>query len=387
MLDLQVVQLLGDHPQEARELAEHDHAVPLADHLGEVVEEPLELRAGHGGVLVVDDLRRQREHPQQRERREDGEPVAVHVPEQAQHLAALALEHAVVELAVGRLELHLEDLLLLGRQVLRHELLGAAQHERAHAAAQGRHPLGVLPGLDGGHVGLAEPAVAREQARHDDAQQRPQVAEGVLHRRAGDGQPEGGAQVAGHRVHLRGAVLQELCLVEDHPAPVESAVLAGVDPQERVAGDHHVRPRHLVRHGGAALAGGGVQDAHVEVRGELLGLGRPHGHHGARRDHEERRPLGPGLARVGEEREGLDGLAQAHVVGQDPAEVLLPQEREPAQALLLVGAQVGLQAGGARGLGEALDGGQTPDGGGPLRVLVHLVRELLEVLPEADLVP
>ena len=188
-------------------------------------------------------------------------------------------------------------------------------------------------------------------------------------------------------MHLRGAVLEELGLVEHHAAPVDPAELAGVDPQERVGGDHDVGARGLGGHVRAALADGGVQHTHVQVGGELLGLGGPHGHHGAGRDHEERRPLGPSLACVGEEREGLDGLAQAHVVGQDPAEVLLPQEREPAQALLLVGAQVGLQAGGARGLGEALDGGQTPDGGGPLRVLVHLVRELLEVLPEADLVP
>ena len=41
----------------------------------------------------------------------------------------------------------------------------------------------------------------------------------------------------------------------------------------------------------------------------------------------------------------LQGLAQAHVVGQDTAQAVGAQKLQPVQALLLVGAQLGLQAG------------------------------------------
>ena len=54
-----------------------------------------------------------------------------------------------------------------------------------------------------------------------------------------------------------------------------------------------------------------------------------------------RRAVRPG---VRDQRQGLDGLAEPHVVGQDPAEPALPEEREPAEPVELVGPQLRLDA-------------------------------------------
>ena len=51
---------------------------------------------------------------------------------------------------------------------------------------------------------------------------------------------------------------------------------------------------------------------------------------------------------VGKQGEGLHGLAQAHVVGENAAHAVLVEEGEPAVTLHLVGAQGGAQARGDR---------------------------------------
>ena len=55
---------------------------------------------------------------------------------------------------------------------------------------------------------------------------------------------------------------------------------------------------------------------------------------------------GAGAVRAGvrDQRQGLQRLAEPHVVGEDPAEPGLPQEGQPAEAVELVGPQLGLDA-------------------------------------------
>ena len=52
-------------------------------------------------------------------------------------------------------------------------------------------------------------------------------------------------------------------------------------------------------------------------------------------------------------RQGLQGFAQAHVVGQDARQLVRAQKLQPIQALLLVGPQSGLQARGCAHRGQA----------------------------------
>ena len=114
-----------------------------------------------------------------------------------------------------------------------------------------------------------------------------------------------------------------------------------------------MRPGHAF--GQRGLAGGGFGDGDdLRLGQEAFGLRRPVRDDGGRRDHEEGRERLDGgrgavlLDGVGEQGEGLHGLAQAHVVGEDAAHAMLVQEGEPAVALHLVGAQGGLQARGDR---------------------------------------
>ena len=85
-----------------------------------------ELRAGNVVVALVDEARIDAELAQERDRAQDREPVAVEVVDQAEDLLPLALQPGLVELAVARVELDLERLLLLRRQVGGDEFLGAA---------------------------------------------------------------------------------------------------------------------------------------------------------------------------------------------------------------------------------------------------------------------
>jgi hypothetical protein len=74
----------------------------------------------------------------------------------------------VVDLAVLGVEHDLEHLLLLGRQLGGHLLLGAPAHQRPDAPAQRGQHLGVAAALDRDPVVLGEPLRAREQPRRDD---------------------------------------------------------------------------------------------------------------------------------------------------------------------------------------------------------------------------
>ena len=73
--------------------------------------------------------------------------------------------------------------------------------------------------------------------------------------------------------------------------------------------------------------------------GEAARLVEPVGDHGGRR-HHQRRPV---RGAVEQQREGLHGLAKAHVVGQARARVPPGKPREPAEAVALIGAKLRLQ--------------------------------------------
>ena len=101
------------------------------------------------------------------------------------------------------------------------------------------------------------------------------------------------------------------------------------------------------------LTGGGFGNGHdLRLGQEAFRLRRPVRDDGGRRNHEEGcerldaltalgGTFGGGtvlLDGVGEQGESLHGFAQAHVVGENTAQTLLVQERQPLETLHLVGA-------------------------------------------------
>ena len=95
---------------------------------------------------------------------------------------------------------------------------------------------------------------------------------------------------------------------------------------------------------GVAPAGRGLADgADLDAGSEAGGFASPVLHDAGRGDDEEP-GVGIVLQDVEAQGEGLDGLPEAHVVGEDPAEPVAVQERQPVEALLLVVAERGVEA-------------------------------------------
>ena len=89
---------------------------------------------------------------------------------------------------------------------------------------------------------------------------------------------------------------------------------------------------------------------------------------------------------VVDQRQRLQGLAQPHVIGQNSAEAVLEQERQPSEALDLVGAQVRVQSGRDVDLGDGVDLAQARHEIRPGGVLRGLVGEFLEILVQRGLI-
>ena len=99
--------------------------------------------------------------------------LRVEVVDQAEHLLPLPLQVGLVEPLVPRVQLDLDHLLLLGRQLGRDGVLGPPQQERPDPSPELGQPGGVAVPLDRSAVVLGEPVGAREQARGGDARAAP----------------------------------------------------------------------------------------------------------------------------------------------------------------------------------------------------------------------
>ncbi len=226
---------------------------PSATISSQLHQQLIELARRHVRVLRIDQTGREAEHPQQRERAEDDEPVAVQILQEPEHLLALPLQHGVVQRAVGgRRARRSSSCSCLGgssgatSSFVRRRTSGRMRRRsRARRAARKGPPscvLGHLAELDRLHVLLSEAPRRREQTRRRQRQQRPQLGEAVLERRSGDREGHGRAQLA-HGAVLEGLrVLDELRLVEDDGGPLDRAELALVQAQQRVRRDRR-RPR------------------------------------------------------------------------------------------------------------------------------------------------
>ncbi len=112
--------------------------------------------------------------------------------------------------------------------------------------------------------------------------------------------------------------------------------------QQRIGGQDDVGAVDLVEQVHALLA---LQEQHLEARREARGFVEPVGHQAGRGDHQCRAGKTAGLFLGEDVGQRLHRLAETHIVGQDAAQVVLAQELHPGQAVELVVAQGGLQAG------------------------------------------
>ncbi|MNF55239.1 hypothetical protein D3C84_366940 [compost metagenome] len=230
----------------------------------------------------------------------------------------------------------------LGRQLARHLLLGAAQDEGFESPAQVRQALLVGLLLDRGAVVAGEARCVAEPAGHEEVEQRPEFAQVVFQRRAGQAQALPGLQLAGGQRGLAARILDVLRFVENQQLiglrrqRLEVARQQGVGGQDDVVLADQLEQRTPLRP---------VQGQHPELRGEVRGFVLPVGDQAGGHDDQRRAVQAPGLFLAEDMRQGLQGLAQAHVVGQHAADFQLGQRLHPGQAMQLIGPQGGLQAG------------------------------------------
>ena len=145
------------------------------------------------------------------------------------------------------------------------------------------------------------------------------------------------------RLHeLRVRVLHPVPLADDDVLPLDLAQHGLILHHELERGEQHVElaARHLLALDLLAHTRRALVDHHPDVRGPLDELVGPVGQRGERHHDQERAIILLHLHDVGDQRDRLDGLAQAHLVGQDAVEVVVVQGDHPLQALQLVCLQV-----------------------------------------------
>ena len=79
-----------------------------------------------------------------------------------------------------------------------------------------------------------------------------------------------------------------------------------------------------------------TEHKHGQARGPALQLQHPVGNGGQRHDNQIRAKIPLGLHQVGQQRDGLDGFTQPHLVGKDAIQLVVVERNKPFQPLQLV---------------------------------------------------
>mmetsp|Transcript_1818 Transcript_1818/g.5631 ORF Transcript_1818/g.5631 Transcript_1818/m.5631 type:complete len:386 (-) Transcript_1818:569-1726(-) len=249
--------------------------------------------------------------------------------------------------------LHQHDLLLLRWQVAQNVLLHPPQQVRLEHVVQ---LLDLLLGVNILIV-LQESLhlVVRKLFWVDEVHEHEELLQVVLQRGPRQDHPLLALELLQHSKELARAVLQPVALVHDHGPVAQLAQVLGsqvdhlVRRQDEVALHPALQRNTLLpfglAHGKLVLADdlavrcGPRVVHHVELRGPLLGLPLPIEQGGERGDDD----MGPGTPpgrQGGHQRDGLDRLAQAHLVPKDDVLPGLPRELQPVQPLKLVRVQL-----------------------------------------------
>ena len=101
---------------------------------------------------------------------------------------------------------------------------------------------------------------------------------------------------------------------------------------------------------------GPVEEEGFESGSEFFGLGFPVPDDGGGSENEGRELVGAAAGDLGlQVGEGLQGLAKAHIIGEDPVESVASEELHPVEAIKLVVAEIRLNRFGWLGPGKGRD--------------------------------
>lgn len=195
-------------------------------------------------------------------------------------------------------------------------------------------------------IALGEVAAGAEEVGVKEVEDGPEVVEAVFDGGAGEGEAVRGGEGAGGLGLAGGRVLDELGFVEDEGLPLDAAEAGIIAPEVAIGGEDDVDLTGAAKKGITQGTIGANVAVDAEAGGPVGKLAFPN-RQDSKRCHDE----GGGRARE-KKGDGLQGLAQAHVVSQADAEAVSGGLHEPADTLGLVGAEhlaEGKVAGGGRG--------------------------------------
>ncbi|MNJ42383.1 hypothetical protein D3C77_373530 [compost metagenome] len=184
-------------------------------------------------------------------------------------------------------------------------------------------------------LGIAQPT------RQQEMEQRPQLAQVVFQRRAAQAQALAGFELARGLGSLAARAFDVLGLVEDQHMQHQAFEVFQVLGQQRVGGQQQVVVLQFVEVFAPAQA---MQGQDAQAGGEALRFVLPIGDQAGGHHHHGRMVQTSGVFLGKQVCQGLQGLAQAHVVGEDAAYFQLAQGLHPAQAFDLIGTQRGVEA-------------------------------------------
>ena len=230
--DAALVEIGGDEVEHAGELGEHQDPAATGEQGVEALVQRRQFRRGlgHAGVFVGHQAQVAADLAQAQQGIEDQQLAATDalagdlgadtfVQQQAQVFVAFALRCAEFD--------QLDDL-GLGRQLAGDPLLGAAQHEGSDPCLERRQALHIAFALHGDAIGLLEAFLVAQPAGHQEVELRPEFAQVIFQRRAGQAEAMAGAQVARRLGGLGGGILDRLGFVEHLQVEVVAGQALGV---------------------------------------------------------------------------------------------------------------------------------------------------------------
>ena len=277
--------------------------------------------------------------------------------------------HRLVEVALSTGKFDRAHDHRFGRQFACHVFLLAAQDERPDAAREQRPPVVVGLLLDRRPPVTQEVGAAAEKPGQEKVELAPQLTKVVLQRRPGQTQAMARLEPAHDLGPLAACILDGLRLVENQQVIAMLGQLSRIAPQQGIRRKHDVMIRNL---GETAFALGPVQRKHAQRRGETRCFVAPVEDQRSGQDDQRRTVKAPRFLLEQQMRQGLRGLAQAHVVGQDAGELVPTQKLQPGQAFPLVGAELKPQAAGGLDVGNALRSDQLLGHGHDIGLTVEL---------------
>ncbi len=268
-----------------------------------------------------------------------------------QHL--LHADHlTIIDLLLFPLKMRVPHLLQLGRQILEHIRLPAAQDKRRRHGLQPVCRFLIFIFGDGQFIIPLEGCLVIQETGHEEIKDAPQLREPVLNRGAGQGIAMIRLNQLDRLGGRRPGILDILGLIQDTAGKGQIRVKGDVPLQKIIGGNEHIHPGKVAE---SLFPGtlGSRQDRDGQVRGKFGDLLLPVIDQGRRADHQGRLArllfsagLGPFILVFLENGDHLQGFPQTHLIRQDSAESGALQRFQPFIAIHLIRPHHVLKGGG-----------------------------------------